>query len=58
MEDNKWANDLMLRVSYGTNGNLPGDYYANLATYSFGGGYGDESAIYWGAAGNNNLGWE
>ena len=58
LEDNKWANDLKLRVSYGTNGNLPGDYYANLATYSFGGGYGDESAIYWGAAGNNNLGWE
>ena len=52
LEDNKWANDLKLRVSYGTNGNLPGDYYANLATYSFGGGYGDESAIYWGAAGN------
>ena len=58
LQDNKWANDLKLRVSYGTNGNLPGDYYANLATYSFGGGYGDESAIYWGAAGNNNLGWE
>lgn len=58
LQDNKWANDLKLRVSYGTNGNLPGGYYTNLATYSFGGGYGDESAIYWGQAGNNNLGWE
>ena len=58
LQDNKWANDLKLRVSYGTNGNLPGSYYANLATYSFGGAYGDESAIYWGQAGNNNLGWE
>ena len=58
LEDNKWANDLKLRVSYGTNGNLPGDYYANLATYSFGGGYGDKSAIYWGNAGNTKLGWE
>ena len=28
------------------------------AFVSFGGGYGDESAIYWGQAGNNNLGWE
>lgn len=56
--DNKWANDLKLRVSYGTNGNLPGDYYANLATYSFGGGYGDQSGIYWGNPGNSKLGWE
>ena len=58
LQDNKWANDLKLRVSYGTNGNLPGDYYANLATYSFGGGYGDQSAIYWGNPGNSKLGWE
>ena len=58
LQDNKWANDLKLRISYGTNGNLPGGYYDNLATYSFGGSYGDESAIYWGQAGNNNLGWE
>ena len=58
LQDNRWANDLKLRVSYGTNGNLPGSYYANLATYSFGGSYGDESAIYWGQAGNNKLGWE
>lgn len=58
LKDNPWANDLKLRVSYGTNGNLPGDYYANLATYSFGGGYGDKSAIYWGNAGNTKLGWE
>ena len=58
LQDSKWANDLKLRVSYGTNGNLPGGYYTNLATYSFGGGYGDESAIYWGQAGNNKLGWE
>ena len=55
---NELFNDLKLRASYGTNGNLPGDYYANLATYSFSGGYGDASAIYWGSAGNANLGWE
>lgn len=50
--------DLKLRASYGTNGNLPPSFYANLALYSFSGGYGDESAIYWGSAGNPNLGWE
>ena len=58
LEGNKWANDLKLRLSYGTNGNLPGDYYANLPTYSFGGGYGEQSAIYWANPGNANLGWE
>ena len=33
LQDSKWANDLKLRVSYGTNGNLPGGYYTNLATW-------------------------
>ena len=54
----KWLDDLKVRVSYGTNGNLPTDYYANLATYSFAGGYGSGSAIYWDNPGNNKLGWE
>lgn len=58
MQDNPLFTDLKLRASYGTNGNLPTDYYANLATYSFSGGYGDASGIYWGSAGNPNLGWE
>ena len=58
MSDDPLFSDLKLRASFGTNGNLPSDYYANLATYSFGGGYGDASAIYWGSAGNSNLGWE
>lgn len=29
-----------------------------MSTYSLGGGYGDQSAIYWGAPGSANLGWE
>jgi TonB-linked SusC/RagA family outer membrane protein len=58
LQGNDLFSDLKLRASYGTNGNLPSDYYANLATYSFSGGYGDESAIYWGNAGNTKLGWE
>lgn len=58
LEGNELFTDLKVRASFGTNGNLPGDYYANLATYSFSGGYGDASAIYWGNAGNTTLGWE
>ncbi|MDH6345466.1 TonB-linked SusC/RagA family outer membrane protein [Parabacteroides sp. PH5-46] len=58
LSDNPLFTDLKLRLSYGTNGNLPTGFYSNLATYSFSGGYGDESAIYWGNAGNTKLGWE
>lgn len=58
LSGNELFTDLKVRASFGTNGNLPGDYYANLATYSFNGGYGDGSAIYWGNAGNATLGWE
>lgn len=53
-----WANDLKIRASYGTNGNLPPTFYANLALYAFSGGYGDEAAIFWNSAGNSLLGWE
>ncbi|MEG1586407.1 MAG: SusC/RagA family TonB-linked outer membrane protein, partial [Bacteroidales bacterium] len=58
LEANPLFTDLKLRASYGTNGNLPPDYYANLALYSFSGGYGEESGIYWNNAGNPDLGWE
>ena len=58
LEDNELFSDLKVRASYGTNGNLPGDYYANLALYSFSDGYGPNSAIYWSQPGNSNLGWE
>ena len=52
------CSDLKVRFSYGTNGNLPGSYYANQALYAFSGGYGPSSAIYWNQAGNEELGWE
>ncbi len=59
LEDNELFSDLKLRASYGTNGNLPGDYYANLPLlYSFNDGYGPNPAIYWSQFGNTNLGWE
>ena len=58
LQDNPLFTDLKLRVSYGTNGNLPGDYFGYMDTYSTNGGYGSSPAIYWGNAGNANLGWE
>lgn len=50
--------DGKVRVSYGTNGTLPGDRYGHLGLYTFGGIYGDQSAIYLAQAANPNLGWE
>ncbi|MDD3507132.1 MAG: TonB-dependent receptor [Parabacteroides sp.] len=59
LEDNELFSDLKVRASYGTNGNLPGDYYANLPLlYTFNDGYGPNPAIYWSQFGNTNLGWE
>lgn len=58
LKDNELFSDLKVRFSYGTNGNLPGSYYANQALYAFSGGYGPSSAIYWNQAGNEELGWE
>jgi len=58
LSGNPLFTDLKLRASYGTNGNLPGDYYAYMATYSTNGGYGSSPAIYWGNPGNSSLGWE
>ena len=39
LKDNELFSDLKVRFSYGTNGNLPGSYYANQALYAFSGGY-------------------
>ena len=58
LEGNDLFSDLKLRVSYGTNGNLPTDYNAYMATYATTGGYGAQPAIYWANLGNTKLGWE
>jgi len=58
MEDNPLFNDFRLKASFGTNGNLPSDYYAYQGLYSTSGGYGSDAAIYWSSPANNNLGWE
>ena len=53
-----WLTDGKLRFSYGTNGNLPSDFYGHLGLYNFGGTYGSESAIWLSQPENKNLGWE
>ena len=58
LKGNDLFSDLKLRVSYGTNGNLPSDMYEYMARYATSGGYGENGAYYWSASGNNNLGWE
>jgi TonB-linked SusC/RagA family outer membrane protein len=58
MDNMKWLTDGKLRLSYGTNGNLPPGFYTHLSLYNLAGGYGDNSAVYINNPGNINLGWE
>lgn len=58
LQDNPLFTDLKVRASYGTNGNLPGDYFAYMPVYNTNGGYGSSPGIYWGSAGSENLTWE
>ena len=58
LKDNPLFNDLKLRVSYGTNGNLPTGYYPYMGTYGTTAGYGTGSAYTWSQLSNPNLGWE
>lgn len=58
LKDNPLFSDLKLRASYGTNGNLPYDYYGYMGTYAMNGGYGSNPAIYWASRANTSLGWE
>lgn len=55
---NNFITDGKLRASFGTNGNLPSNYYGSLGLYSFGGNYGDQPASYLNQLENLNLGWE
>ncbi len=58
LNDNPLFSDLKLRASYGTNGNLPSAFFGYMDVYNTNGGYGNDAGIYWGNAGNMNLGWE
>ncbi|MFL0169576.1 SusC/RagA family TonB-linked outer membrane protein [Tenacibaculum maritimum] len=52
-------NFLKLRTSYGTNGNLPPQYYASLAYFNtVQKGYGGQSGLSYGQLPNTNLSWE
>jgi TonB-linked SusC/RagA family outer membrane protein len=58
LKGSKLFSDLKLRVSYGTNGNLPTDMYEHMARYATSAGYGQNGAFYWSASGNKDLTWE
>lgn len=53
-----FLDDLKIRVSYGTNGTLPGGYYEHLALYSYTGTYDEQAAAIESSMGNSNLTWE
>src|SRR5690606_16885223 len=56
---NTTLNYLKVRGSYGTNGNLPPDYYASLAFFTTAGkSYAAESGLSYGQLANPNLSWE
>lgn len=58
MKDNPLFSDFKIRASYGTNGNLPTDYYGYMETYATSGGYGTSPAILWAQRANPDLTWE
>lgn len=58
LKDSKVFTDFKIKASYGTNGNLPSEYYAYKGLYAATGGYGSDSGIFWNSPDNNTLGWE
>ena len=57
MQDMPLFTDFKIKASYGTNGNLPSDYYGYMDLYT-GSGYGSAPAIYWSRMANDKLSWE
>lgn len=58
MQENPLFSDLKLRASYGTNGNLPVDYFGYMPTYTTAAGYGTAGALFWIQRDNSTLTWE
>ena len=58
LADTKWIDDLKLRVSYGTNGTLPLDYYGHLGLFNMTGSYNNQGSIYVYQPANPDLTWE
>ncbi|MGK0254740.1 MAG: TonB-linked SusC/RagA family outer membrane protein [Mariniflexile sp.] len=50
--------DIKLRASYGTNGNLPSQLYAHLPFFQGGNGYGDDAGVQLSQIANEDLSWE
>lgn len=58
MQNLSVIDDLKLRVSYGTNGNLPPGNYDHMALYSYAGTYDGQVGAYESSISNPNLTWE
>lgn len=57
LQDIEAVDNLKIRASYGTSGNLPGGYYDHLSLYGYG-KYNEQSAAVEIQFGNDNLTWE
>lgn len=53
-----WLDNLRLKLSYGTNGVQPGDYFSSLTLFTISGKYSGNSAVYPSAVGNPLITWE
>ncbi len=53
-----WLDNLRLKLSYGTNGNQPSDYFNSQTLYSITGTYMDKPAVVINSYGNPDLKWE
>lgn len=58
LENANWLDNLKLKASYGTSGNLPIEFYDSQALYSVSGSYNNEPAIKLSSKGNPQYTWE
>ncbi len=58
MKSTKWLNNLRMKASYGTTGNLPSGYYESQALFSLTNKYYDNPVFFLSNIGNPSLTWE
>ena len=58
IKDREWINNLRYKLSYGTTGNLPTDYYKSQSLFSFTSQYDSNPAFFLSNVGNPLLTWE
>lgn len=58
LKDSKWINNLRLKVSFGTTGNLPGGYYESQSLFSLSNKYNGSPVFFLKNTGNPFLTWE